>query len=131
MIEIQNRDNGKSVTYSAERATRMWGADPLALMLRGEHPGMVAREVDGRGRPKPMTRTVCPWCEPPRLIEVRPSPDGLDRTTHSICSSCSSELLSTITREDELEAVEVHWSRGRRSTDPGQSSQARLCETKR
>lgn len=131
MIEIQNRDNGKSVTYSAERAARMWGADELSRMLRGEHPGMTAREVNGRGHGKEMTRTVCPWCEPPRVIEVRPSPDGLDRTTHSICSSCSSELLSTITREDEIEAVEIHWSRGRRSSDSAEGTRAGACGMKR
>jgi len=130
MIEIQNRDNGKSVTYTAERASLMWGRVALAEMLCGSHPGMTAREVDGRGREKAMIRTVCPWCEPPRLIEVRPSPDGLDRTTHSICPSCSSELLSTITREDEIEAVEIHWSRGRRSSDSAEDARARVCGMK-
>jgi len=118
MIEVSERGEGITVTYTEQRAFDVFGPDVLAEMLCGDHPNLLARRVNGRGK----VMMVCPWCDPvnPRVYEERPSQDDADMRSHGICADCHRKMFERDRRvedrrkEDrrqveESEAVRVHW----------------------
>ena len=53
-----------------------------------------------------MIRYVCSWCG--KECGSKPSPDGVERESHSICRQCR-ELQKPVTEEEVDSAMDRYW----------------------